>query len=125
MTSNKTSALCSKPAPLARLSACVLLVLVAYGAIAGAAHNHGTRLLTQLRAGASEAVFSDSGDADASSRRLPEHDECLVCQLQNHLFSGLLNALPQVAPPDTPRVFTTQTVHFSFSETHAPRRGRA
>jgi hypothetical protein len=110
---------------LARLSAFVLLVLVAYGAIAGAAHNHGTRLQTQLRAGASEPVFSDSGDGNSSSRRLPENDECLVCQLQHHLFSGLLSALPQVAPPVTLSAFAPQTIHFSFSQTLAPKRGRA
>jgi hypothetical protein len=125
VTSNKTSALRSKSAPLARLSAFVLLVLVAYGAIAGAAHNHGTRLPAQLRAGTHETVFDDSGGAETSSRRLTENGECLVCQLQNHLFSGLLNALPQIAPPVTPGAYAPHTVHFSFSETHAPRRGRA
>jgi hypothetical protein len=107
-----------------RLSAFALLVLVAYGAIAGAAHNHGNADL-RLRAGITVPAFSDPGDAGSTSKKQLDNDECLICQLQHNLFSGLLNALPQVAPPSTEFAFAAQHHQHSSSQTLTPRRGRA
>jgi hypothetical protein len=106
------------------VSAFVLLVLVAYGAIAGAAHNHGN-ITPQLRAGITEQAFSNPGDANSSSKKQLDKDECLICQLQHNLFSGLLNTLPQAAPPVTEFAFAPQLPTQSLSQTLTPRRGRA
>jgi hypothetical protein len=106
------------------VSAFVLLVLVVYGAIAGAAHNHGNAAL-RLQAGITEQAFSNPGDANSSTKKLPDNDECLICQLQHNLFSGLLNALPQAAPPVTEFAFAPQVHTHSLSQTLTPRRGRA
>ncbi len=123
VTSNRLT-LSRQPALFARVSAFVLLVLVAYGAVAGAAHNHGNADL-RLQAGITEPAYSNPGDADSSTKKLPDNDECLICQLQHNLFSGLLNALPQVAPPPTEFAFATQLQQPSSSQTLTPRRGRA
>jgi hypothetical protein len=124
VTSNNTLVLNKQPTLFARVSAFVLLVLVAYGAIAGAAHSHGT-VTPQLRPGATEPTVSSSNDPNSSSKQSPKSGDCLVCQLQQHLYSGLLSALPHVAPPLTQFAFARPTGTRCSTQTYAPRRGRA
>lgn len=124
MTCNNTLASPRQSALFQRVCAFVLLVFVAYGAIAGAAHNHGNVTL-QLRAGNTGQECIDSGDGNSSSRKMPNGGECLVCQLHRNLHSGLLSAVPQISAPVTQFAFAPQAQPGVVSQTYTPRRGRA
>jgi len=108
----------------ARLMAFVLLVLVTCGAIGSAAHTHSNGAQA-FRAHAATASFSEPGDTNSSSKSMPGSGECLVCQLHQNLFSGLLTALPYIAPPVAHGTHAVATDSRFHSQTRAPRRGRA
>jgi hypothetical protein len=102
----------------------VLLVLVTCGAIGSSAHTHNNGS-PKFTANAATPSFSESGDTNSSSKSMPGSGECLVCQLHQNLFSGLLTALPYIAPPVAHGTHAVATDACFHSQTYAPRRGRA
>ena len=102
----------------------VLLALVTFGAIAGATHNHG-HFIPQSRADFSEPTLVDTGATDSSSKKLPSNGDCLVCQLHQNLYAGLIGALPQVLAPSAQLGFASFNQHQILSPNYAPQRGRA
>ncbi len=112
-----------QPTLLARLMACVLLVLVSYGATAGAVHRHD-----DAPRDASFAVgdtINNPNDAPAT-RGSSGNGDCLICTLRQHLFVGVADTAPhRLLPPAT--ILSFAAPHFApyFSPYYAPRRGRA
>jgi hypothetical protein len=104
--------------------AMILLVLVGYGAIAGVVHGHGNRVPIP-GIGAPEFSNARSGDDNSSSKKLPGSGECLVCQFHQHLYSGLIAALPHLTAVDSQFTVRTSTLEIASSQTLAPRQGRA
>jgi hypothetical protein len=101
----------------------VLLVLISYGATAEAAHRHGNAL--PERRAELAATFSSPDDTNSSSQSSRPNGECLICQLHQHLFVSLLNALPQMLPPPVQSVRSPATAVSYLSHTDTPQRGRA
>jgi hypothetical protein len=110
-------------APLARRLAFVLLVFITYGATAGAAHRHGN-IPAQGRANLA-ATMSDSSNPGSTTKDRGTNGECLICRLHQHLFSGLLHHQPAFITPSVQLVRATVAAISYFSQTDAPRRGRA
>jgi hypothetical protein len=110
-------------APLARMLAFVLLVFISYGATAGAAHRHGN-ILKSVRAPAA-ATMSGAGNSGSTAKDTGTSGECLMCRLHQHLFAGLLHNLPGFIPPTVQPINATVAFIPYFSQTNAPRRGRA
>jgi hypothetical protein len=101
----------------------VLLVLISYGATAGAAHRHGN-ILKAGRADAA-ATMSGSGNSGSTAKDTGTSGECLMCRLHQHLFAGLLHHLPGFIPPSVELTRETIEPASHFSQTSTPRRGRA
>ena len=110
-------------APLARVLAFVLLVLISYGATAGAAHRHGN-ILINARADAA-VTMSGSGNSGSTAKDNGTSGECLMCRLHQHLIAGLLHNPPGFIPPTVQLVRAPVASISYFSQTNAPRRGRA
>jgi len=124
MTCNNPLPSLKQSARFRRVCAFAMLVFVAFGAIAGAAHNHGN-FGPQSSAKNTGLKCSDLGDGGTSSRQIPNGGECLVCQLHRNLYSGLLSASPQIAAPVTQFAFVAKTQPGVISQTNTPQRGRA
>ncbi|HEX8707512.1 MAG TPA: DUF2946 family protein [Pyrinomonadaceae bacterium] len=110
-------------APFARLLALALLVFIAYGATAEAAHKHCN--LPSGRAAGAAASIGKSGDEDSSQTLARSAAECLICQLHQHLFVNLFSALPQLAAPPVLALKAPADAISQLGRTDAPRRGRA
>ncbi|HEX8772150.1 MAG TPA: DUF2946 family protein [Pyrinomonadaceae bacterium] len=125
MTSNTESNPSRRHTPPTRLLAFLLLALITYGATAETVHSHGGLLLARHIVSAEMPAASDTGEADSSSQQARTLNECVICQLHQHLSNTLLSALPWTTPP--PAQFTpTRAISISYlSPTCAPRRGRA
>jgi hypothetical protein len=67
----------------------LLLVLIAYGATVAAVHGHG-KITGNRRAPV--GVTLNAGDLGSTETGRSQHSECLMCQFQQQLFSGLLHA---------------------------------
>ena len=123
MTSNTGSTSSHEHAPCARFLAFVLLVLISYGATAEAAHRHGTGATE--RSAERAATVNSPDDPNTSSETSRSNGECLICQLHQHLFASLLNALPQIAPPPAQLARIPAAAISYLSHTDTPQRGRA
>lgn len=108
---------------MARLLSFVLLIFIAYGATAGAAHSH-SKNLTAGRAGASANVCG-SNNPGSTSGETGADGECLMCRLHQHLFAGLVHSIPDFIAPISRPVRSTVFAISCLSQTQAPRRGRA
>ena len=124
MTTIDALAISKQRALFARLTALLLMALVLSGAVGTFAHNHSNGI-NALLATASTPPASDSNDNGSTSKTLPGGGECLVCQLHHHLFTGLLTALPHIAPPLVQSANETATEPFFITQTFALQRGRA
>ncbi|HEV7373731.1 MAG TPA: DUF2946 family protein [Pyrinomonadaceae bacterium] len=124
MTSKtRSSALRTKHAPLARLLAFVLLVLVTYSATAEAAHKHGNLMLA--RASQTAPAFGTNNDDGSALKDSRTFSDCLICQLHQHLSISLFSSLPQVVAP-LAQIARTPAAELSYlSQSDTPRRGRA
>jgi len=119
----RRSALRIKHAPLARLLAFVLLVLVTYSATAEAAHKHGN--VTLNRASNAAPAFSTNGDAGSTLKESRTFGDCLICQLHQHLSISLFSSPPQLVAPPV-QIAQTPAAELSYlSQSDTPRRGRA
>ena len=108
-------------APLARTLSLVLLFLIFYGSTVEAVHNHGGVLLKKTAA----ASVSNSGGSGTTSGKLLNESDCLICQLHQQLFSGLLRAPLRVQTPLAGLAPTFATAISYLSATNATQRGRA
>jgi hypothetical protein len=104
-----------------RALACLLLLLIAYGATVQVVHSHGR--VSAVRAAAT--AISDAGGSQSSRTGQHSHQECATCQFQQQLFNGLVDAplfasalATQIAAVSAPAV-----PFLSISAT--PQRGRA
>ncbi|MGA9998216.1 MAG: hypothetical protein WBP93_22575 [Pyrinomonadaceae bacterium] len=123
MTSSNQLKTGSRHAPLTRMLAFALLVLVTFSATAEAVHKHGN--LAGVREAVSSASISNAPDSNSRLRNTQTGAECLICQLHQHLFATVLNRPPHIAPPQTQHVQAQATATSYLSQTDAPRRGRA
>src|ERR1043165_1122079 len=88
------SAMSFRSAKFRRTLGCLLLLMITAGATVEAAHSHG-------------AVSPDSSDFTASSDAGGSHSgtnhshqqECVICQLQQQLFIGLVQVPPLALAP--------------------------
>jgi hypothetical protein len=124
VTSNTASTSRRRRATLARLTAFVLLLFISYGATAEVAHKHCS-VLPAGRADVAKTTISNPSDANTSSERSRNGGECLICQLHQHLFTSLLNTLPQIAPPPAQFVRLPAAAVSYHVQLDAPQRGRA
>lgn len=123
MTSNAGSSQPRQHAPFARILAFVLLVFVSYGATAEVAHKHGNP--TPERPTELAANVSSPDNTNPYSSHTRTGSECLICQLHQHLFVSLFNALPQIAEPPAQLVRPDAAAISYLSHTDTPQRGRA
>jgi hypothetical protein len=97
-----------------------LLLIITFGVTTEAAHSHGSVSPNHSGVAAiSDAGGSDSGTSDS------HHRECVICQLQQQLFNGIVHAPLFIVAPSTRIEFVpTQTVLYSSSRNTRPS-GRA
>lgn len=123
MTSKNDTTLRIQHAPVARVLAFVLLVLVAYSTTAEAVHKHGNLLLNQ--APQTVTAVSEPTDTGSSLNDSRSLGDCLICQLHQNLSTTLFSPLPQVVAPVTQATLAPRTEAFYLSQSDPPRRGRA
>lgn len=124
MTSRNTLAPNRSAALFQRVCAFALLVFVAHGAIAGAAHNHG---YVPPPVDHDNSAFSlvGTGNNDTSSNTIINGSECPVCQFHRNLLSSLTCPTLQSAPSAAPLLHQlAETVSYD-SDTGLSRHGRA
>jgi len=109
---------------LKRISALVLLLFLAHGAIAGAAHSHG-KTRRQVVGQDSRLNGTVVGSSKPTSGPTTTPGECLVCRLHRNLYAGLLSEAPHTTAPTTQFVFLPTSTQPAISRTSTPRRGRA
>jgi hypothetical protein len=98
-----------------------LLLLIICGATAEAAHSHGH--VTPDRPGL--AAISDAGGSQSSNKGNSQNRECSMCQFQQQLFGGLVQAPLFARTPLVETAFvSTLTVLYPSTST-PPRLGRA
>jgi hypothetical protein len=125
VTSNTESKSSRPQTPLTRVLAFLLLALITYGATAETVHSHGGLLLARQNVGTGTPAASDTGEADSSSQQARALNECVICQLHQHLSNTLFSALPWTTPPAA-KFTPTLAISISYlSLTSTPRRGRA
>jgi hypothetical protein len=88
VTSRTTFALTFQRAKCRRALGYLLLLLISYGATVEAVHSHGP--VSPDRPGT--AAISDAGQSQSSDKDHSQHRECSMCQFQQQLFDGLVNA---------------------------------
>jgi hypothetical protein len=103
--------------------ALVLLFLVPYGAISDTAHRHD-RLVPEATHSGINAV-SGPANSDSPLSNSPSKGECLICQLHQHLFAGLTNALPQTHDLQFDSAHHAAAAFFFYSLPNTPGHGRA
>jgi hypothetical protein len=99
----------------------LLLFLIAYGSTVAAVHSHGP--VTPDRPGVT--AVTDAGGSQSSDKGHSQHRECSMCQFQQQLFNGLVDA-PSFAPTPSAQIASVDipaVVCPSISTT--PRRDRA
>jgi hypothetical protein len=103
-----------------RALACLLLIIVTYGATVEAAHSHGSATPnSSCFAALNDAGGSHSNTDDSQNR------ECVLCQFQQQLLNGVVHEPLLILAPSTQTAFvSTPTVLYSSSLTACPS-GRA
>jgi len=104
-----------------RVLGCLLLLLIAYGATVQIVHSHG--LVSLVRPAAT--AIGDAGGSQSSRTGQHSHQECAMCQFQQQLFNGLVDA-PLFARTPAIRIAAACTLTIVYASISAtPRRGRA
>ena len=124
MTSKNSKASHNSLGPIKRLSALVLLLFIAHGAIAGAAHTHGS-IRQQFVAENAEFRCTDVGVSQSSSGPVTTRGDCLICGLHRNLDTGLLGKALITDASITGFAFPRSFRQLIYSQTSAPNRGRA
>jgi hypothetical protein len=104
---------------------CLLLFLVAYGATVGTAHRHDRHALDAARSDINAGVISEPTDSDSPLANSPATGECLICQLHQHLFTSLTNALPQAHDLQFDPARNATPAFSFYSRPNTPGHGRA
>src|SRR5882724_3169252 len=99
----------------------LLLLLIAYGATAEAAHSHGP--VPPDRPGVTS--ISDAGRSQSSDKYHSQHRECSMCEFQRQLFDGLVDAPLFACTPLAEIAFVSTLTIFHSSTSITPRSGRA
>jgi len=99
----------------------LLLLLISYGATVEAVHTHGP--VSPDRPGT--AAISDAGQSQSSDKDHSQHRECSMCQFQQQLFDGLVNAPLLERTPLAEIAFVSTLTVFHSSTSTTPRSGRA
>jgi hypothetical protein len=99
----------------------LLLLLITCGATAEAAHSHGP--VAPDRPGV--FAVSDPGGSQSSNKGNSQHRECSMCQFQQQLFGGLVQA-PLFARTPLVEIASVSILTVSYPSTSTtPRSGRA
>ena len=99
----------------------LLVLVIFYGATAGAAHSHG--LVSPDRPGVT--AITDASGSQSSNKGNSQHRECSTCQFQQQLFDGLVHA-PLFARTSLEEIaFVSTLTVFHPSTSITPRSGRA
>jgi hypothetical protein len=125
VTSNTESKSSRRHKPLTRVLAFLLFALIIQGATVEIVHKHGSLLLARNVVSTTTPAASDPGDANSSSQQTRTANECVICQLHQHLSTTLFSALPWTTPPPVQFTPTLASAIQYFSQTSTPRRGRA
>jgi hypothetical protein len=123
VTSNTKTATNRQNAPLARLLAFVLLVLITVASTAGVVHKHGNLLLAA--SGTSAKATYSAGDTNSSANHSRSSGECVICQFRQHLSTSLLSVLPQIVAPQDQTTRSLAVALPSLSVSDTPQCGRA
>jgi hypothetical protein len=103
----------------------VLLFLVAYGTTVETAHKHGSSVFDAARSDINATVISEPNDSNSPLANSPAAGDCLICQLQQNLFTSLTNALPQTHVLQFDLTRHAAAVFFFYSRPNTPGHGRA
>ena len=121
MTSRTTLAVSFRRAKWRRALGYLLLLLISYGATVEAVHTHGPVLPDRP----GTAAISDAGQSQSSDKDHSQHRECSMCQFQQQLFDGLVNAPLFERTPLAEIAFVSTLTVFHSSTSITPRSGRA
>lgn len=109
-----------RPTKCRQALGCLLLLMITYGATVEATHSHGA-------VAPNRQVFASISDAGGSHPETnhSHHRECLICQLQQQFFNGIVHAPLFIFTPATQIAFvSTLTVLYPSSPITCPS-GRA
>ena len=120
MNSRTILAVSSRPAKCPRALGYLLLLLIVYGATAGAAHSHGP--VSPDRPGVT--AIGDAGGSQSSDTGHSRHRECSMCQFQQQLFGGLVHAPLFARTPLAEIAFVSTLAVFYPSTLTTPSSGR-
>ena len=96
--------------PLSRLLAGLLSIGIVFSITLGQVHNHGSVY------GPSQAgVAADSAVSGVPLHGQSDGHECLICLLQQQLFSSVVHTVPLISTPSTEAVFVTPATDASYS----------
>ncbi|HEY8226428.1 MAG TPA: hypothetical protein VIG25_14205, partial [Pyrinomonadaceae bacterium] len=101
--------------------ACLLLIVIGYGALVETVHTHGRVSVSNANV---EAAY-DAGRSQSSTQRNSDQKECSTCQFQRQLFGGFVSVAPFARTPTTEFAFESSPVVFYISTLTTPRSGRA
>ena len=121
VTSRTTLALTFRRAKCRRALSYLLLLLISYGATVEAVHTHGA--VAPDRTGVPS--ISDAGQSQSSDKDHFQHSECSMCEFQQQLFDGLVNAPLFERTPLAEIAFVSTLTLFHSSTSTTPRSGRA
>jgi hypothetical protein len=107
----------------ARVLSFLLLGFIVYGTTVEAAHTHGN--LPGANNTARVVSLSDPATGSDSNSNLQGCGDCLICQLHQNFSATLVPLPPSLAPLPVRSSFFNLAAVSVFSETNAPRRGRA
>ena len=88
----------------------LLLLIITYGATVEAAHSHGSVSPNRSHS----AALSDAGGSRPDTNH-SQHRECLMCQLQQQLFNGIIYAPLFILTPSTQTAYVSTLVVFQPS----------
>jgi hypothetical protein len=121
VTSRTNSEVSRRRATCRRGLGYLLLLLIAYGATAEAAHSHGRAPLD--RPGANS--ISDASGSQSSDKGYSHQRECSMCQFQQQLFAGLVHAPLFSRTPSAEIAFVSTLIVFYPPTSTTPTSGRA
>jgi hypothetical protein len=99
----------------------LLLLLIAYGATVQVVHSHGRVSLVRPAA----TAMGDAGGSQSSHTGQHSHQECAMCQFQQQLFNGLVDAPQFALTPATEIAAVSGPAVLFLSISATPQRGRA
>ncbi|HEY6232198.1 MAG TPA: hypothetical protein VIW64_13135 [Pyrinomonadaceae bacterium] len=121
MSREHQSSLTKSHSRFSRVLSLLLLGFIVYGTTVEAAHTHGGLASSVVRS----ASFSDPATDAKGATPLVGCGDCLICQLHQNFSATLISLPPSVAPTPLNSQFILSTTIPLYSQTTAPRSGRA